>query len=1188
MREKVIKIKNRIIAKINDISKKKMVVICIAIFFIALLMMLSPTLIKNILGSVNNIKQGSAAGVEIETPKRVLLGDPNGWEQYLGATIYNWDNFQVTIKNDSEFKMTNISVSMTGTGEVIGTDNSTGNFWCVEGFSNEIESKTSNTFKCNGVIKDAYNYNDVTETMTISYSMNGNIYNDTVDIDFYHIVPKINNETVLQNTTDPAIYSYKYKGGEGEDFYQKISKTDIYMDITESLDDQNINFSYRSKFGNHIYIEAPQSDDSAKTIYNQSLAPRLSEYFSYSTSYNEYKLTEKHPSDDDIFIQVDNHKLWGTPSKVTNGTVTVYVPVFAKYCKNDNCNILGYNYNTYQEANFEIGTAGYPYINLTIYDKKELANNINKAQSKLDMYDDSIYNNSDLKNAIKTALSIYKTRVLSQNDINNAVDALLSYSSDEYVPPKFPADYSELDNMIAQARSLNNVTSVGEHQLYTTESWNNFQNILNEVSSISRNYMIDEQSIVEDAINELKTVMSISDEGLVYANGYYDSVSIALSSLKDLGIVYDITDLSGRKLEKVKITINDKKYDLYTTESWDVLQSSVDRIDTTLKANEQEKIENIANNITKAIEGLEYAPAIYDELLEIISTYENNKDSYTEVSKIPVDNFIATYDKNIKINNQILVDNLVNELKELIARLQYNPANYEILDAKIIEYQSTVEYKNNWYTEETKDAVEKYILSIDRNKTFDKQSEVDNYVIELENLIRKLRLKQASYTDFDEKAKEYKQSEAYTNNWYTEESRIIVDEYISSIDRTKLIDKQGEVDNYVIELESKINALILKPADYTKVNELVKKVDNDITPIKDMYLNYDNVINIINKIVYNYDISEQSKVESIIKELEEAILKLKFKPANYDELKELIAKLPNDYSAYNKDLQDEFKQLLNDLEKLSNDLFIFEQEKVNKMTERVKLLLKKISESEASSEVTKDVVTDTPVEIKEDKSQSEKLKHESNNIIKVTPKESTKTDTKVIRYIKINGQIIDLTKKELKLTVKSNVSSVSIDVSLYNNKYKYEVYGGQKLTYGDNEITVIVTDNLNEHYVYTITVSRQSANNYLTTLEVKGSNIVFDKRKLDYNIKVDRKTKKLNITVLAEDKDAKIAIKGNNNLKDGSKVIIEVKSVDSNVRIYTLNIQKPKSIIVEISIILVVGLSALAGIFRTITIRKQN
>ncbi len=279
MREKVIKIKNRIIAKINDISKKKMVVICIAIFFIALLMMLSPTLIKNILGSVNNIKQGSAAGVEIETPKRVLLGDPNGWEQYLGATIYNWDNFQVTIKNDSEFKMTNISVSMTGTGEVIGTDNSTGNFWCVEGFSNEIESKTSNTFKCNGVIKDAYNYNDVTETMTISYSMNGNIYNDTVDIDFYHIVPKINNETVLQNTTDPAIYSYKYKGGEGEDFYQKISKTDIYMDITESLDDQNINFSYRSKFGNHIYIEAPQSDDSAKTIYNQSLAPRLSEYF---------------------------------------------------------------------------------------------------------------------------------------------------------------------------------------------------------------------------------------------------------------------------------------------------------------------------------------------------------------------------------------------------------------------------------------------------------------------------------------------------------------------------------------------------------------------------------------------------------------------------------------------------------------------------------------------------------------------------------------------------------------------------------------------------------------------------------------------------------------------------------------------------------------------------------------------
>ena len=1188
MKSKIIKIKNSIMKKIDKIGKKQTIVACVAMIFVAFLMMLSPTLIKNTLGSVNNVRKGSAAGVEIETPKKVLLGDPSGWEQYLGATIYNWDNFKITIRNDSDFKMTNVSVSMTGTGQLTGKDGGTQDFYCTEGFLNELEVKTSNTFKCNGVVKDAYNYNDVSETMTISYTMNGNIYNDTVDIDFYHVVPKINNETVPQNSTEPKVYSYAYKKGTGEDFYQKISKTDIYMDLTEDLYDQEVNFSYRSNFGNHIYIEAPQSADSAKTVYNQDLTPRISYYFTYDQYDNEYKLTEKHSLDDDTFIQVDNHRLWGTPSKVTNGTVTVYIPVFAKYCKNNNCSITGYNYNTFQDANFSIGSNGYPTINLTIYDKSTLSKHINNVQSKLDMLDDSVYDKSKAKAALTSALNVYKTRVLSQSDIDNAVTQLSIYSAADYIPPKFPASYTELDNLISSARAITNITSIGKYELYTTESWNNLQTIISEVEGIPRNYTIDEQYKVTEAIDKLNTAMTVSPSGLVYADGYYDSVSEALLALKAIGLTYDVSDLSNRKLEKVQVTINDKKYDLYTEESWERLQNSIDQIDTSLKANEQEKIEDIANNINNAREGLEYAPAIYDELLETISWYEQNKDSYTEASRLPVDNFIATYDKNIKINNQTLVDNLNSELKKLINQLQYNPANYEAVDAKIREYQSTTEYKNNWYTEETKEAVENYISSIDRNKTINEQSEVDNYVIELEKLISKLRLKPASYTDFDEKVEEYQKSKAYTSNWYVEEGRKKVDDYISSVDRTKTIDKQSEVDNYVIELQNKINDLVLKPADYTKIEELVKKVEKDITPIKEMYINYDDVINIINKIVYTYNISEQEKVESIVVSLEKAIINLRFKPADYNELNQLIAKLPNDYSIYNKSLQEEFKQLLDDLEKLSDDLFIFEQEKVDQMVERVKSLLKKISESEASSEVTKDVITDTPVETKEDKIQSEKSEPQTGNIVKVVPKESAKTDNKIIKYIKINGKVIDLSKEKLKLTVKSNISSVSVDVGLYNDKYKYEVYGGQKLTYGDNEITVIVTDNLNEHYSYTIIVNRLRANNFLTKLEVENSNILLDKRKTDYTIKIDSKTKKLNLKVVAEDKDAKITIKGNNNLKNGSKVTIEVEGIDKSSRIYTLNIKKSSSIGFVIIVILIVSLSSLIGILRTINDKKRN
>ena len=58
----------------------------------------------------------------------------------------------------------------------------------------------------------------------------------------------------------------------------------------------------------------------------------------------------------------------------------------------------------------------------------------------------------------------------------------------------------------------------------------------------------------------------------------------------------------------------------------------------------------------------------------------------------------------------------------------------------------------------------------------------------------------ASYAKYDEIVAKYNGSDGYKNNWYTEDSKEDVENYIKSVDHEKTIDKQNEVDQYVIEL----------------------------------------------------------------------------------------------------------------------------------------------------------------------------------------------------------------------------------------------------------------------------------------------------------------------------------------------------------------------------------------------------
>ena len=202
------------------------------------------------------------------------------------------------------------------------------------------------------------------------------------------------------------------------------------------------------------------------------------------------------------------------------------------------------------------------------------------------------------------------------------------------------------------------------------------------------------------------------------------------------------------------------------------------------------------------------------------------------------------------------------------------------------------------------------------------------------------------------------------------------------------------------------------------------------------------------------------------------------------------------------------------------------------------------------------------------------------------------SDEVILSYLKVNGSNVNIKTKPFKYDVGYDVSSADIEVGVASKSSTVKIYGGKVLVPGENNITIIITTSQGKTYTYRLIINRSTTSDYLSDLKVAQGEIDFNKTKQEYNIKVDKNTDKLDLSAITEDENAKVTIKGNKNIKNGSKVYIEVESADGNVRVYTLNVQKKGSVDIKVIIILVMVLAVLSGIFKFIQERykykKQN
>lgn len=184
--------------------------------------------------------------------------------------------------------------------------------------------------------------------------------------------------------------------------------------------------------------------------------------------------------------------------------------------------------------------------------------------------------------------------------------------------------------------------------------------------------------------------------------------------------------------------------------------------------------------------------------------------------------------------------------------------------------------------------------------------------------------------------------------------------------------------------------------------------------------------------------------------------------------------------------------------------------------------------------------------------------------INITRKDNRSSNSDLSDITISSGNItFDKNQTEYKVVVDNDVEDFTISAKQADSKAKIEYVKSNKLSVGENAITIKVTAENGTVKTYKLIVTRKEkgqeldTNNYLSEIVIDGYEIDFNKDVLSYSLKI-KDEDKLNITTKTENEKATVTVVGNENLKNGSTVKIIVTSESGETKEYTISIEKEK------------------------------
>ena len=194
-------------------------------------------------------------------------------------------------------------------------------------------------------------------------------------------------------------------------------------------------------------------------------------------------------------------------------------------------------------------------------------------------------------------------------------------------------------------------------------------------------------------------------------------------------------------------------------------------------------------------------------------------------------------------------------------------------------------------------------------------------------------------------------------------------------------------------------------------------------------------------------------------------------------------------------------------------------------------------------------------------------------VLKITRKDD-RSNINTLKSLKLSSGTINFKSDTTTydVGVEQNVSSITITSELTDSKAKYVTgYGNRKVTLkeGLNTILIKVTAENGDVRTYTLNITRgeskiddaDKGNAYIQGITIDNYNINFSKDVFEYNLQINNESS-LNIVVQMENGNASYEILNNENLKDGSQIIINTTSSDGENKLeYKINISNKQSVI---------------------------
>ena len=532
-------------------------------------------------------------------------------------------------------------------------------------------------------------------------------------------------------------------------------------------------------------------------------------------------------------------------------------------------------------------------------------------------YQEDVY---DFADQLRRAIDTRELAAANYADVTYWLEEAEAYEPDWYTPESYAA-LEEAVDAVEEGKKINEQLTVNAYAEAIEEAIRGLREASADydevIAATERADAVDPSLYTDDSYNAIYDIIAginwnlmARDQAVV--DGYVTAIDAAIAALEYLPADYSKVEAAKDRWTAMTDT------SMYTNASIAEVINAINAVDYTKNINEQAQVDAMAKAINDAIDNLQLKGANYEGLKAALTAAKAELDKhntflatngvgyYTDISiallqaainAVPVDaNGAVIEDKNI--NEQASVDALTNALVEATGNLKVNGANYAALDA-ILRTVPSDDDLENLYTVDTAAALMLAVINanaVERDLTVEDQGTIDALVAAVDEAIKGLEYKPASYTAVDA-AKAAAQTELNKGIW-TAASAQAVEDAINAVVYGKNITEQAAVDAMAKAINDAVALLTPAYADYSKVEEAkaaAKAINTAIiTPAS-----YAKVTEAVAAVVEGLYAKDQDMVDGYAKAINDAIAAIEYMYADWSQVDALYNELTNlDSSIY--------------------------------------------------------------------------------------------------------------------------------------------------------------------------------------------------------------------------------------------------------------------------------------------------